>query len=433
MSYRLDDIDCVSARGHAALGGTLAIQAVWSYDRPVDMAALREFHVALRRGRLGRVVLPALIPAAGDRWSTRGEFGPLEVADAPIPQAARGAWIAEQARAELRTYGGPAYRLASATMDNGESVVSLLVSHTIADARALCAAIAEAVAGKELDPTYPSDEFGRARLFFDELGAAARRIRPMLGAAVLGTRLAITGRRAASAGAQGQDAGLPTITVTVPAHEWHAAARARGGSSTALAVALLAEVATAVGRTDEAGKVVLMMPVSTRTETDERANALAAIDFEVDLRDGAPADLAGLRAVLKAKLRAAAEAGHRVPPLIPQAVALPRRLYGVLARQTAAAPTVTVCSNLGEVDPAVLCVDGQPASSFEIGLVNQSLHTRGVLDERGGNLYALMSESGGAITLRVNGYHPPRLRTVEELTELCTLALARYELSATCA
>ncbi|WP_280493406.1 hypothetical protein [Nocardia asiatica] len=433
MTYRLDDIDCVSARGHSALGGTLAIQAVWRYDRAVNLAALRNFHEALRHGRLGRAVAPATIPAAGDRWTTRAEFSPLEIADAPTPHGRLEGWIAEQGHAELRTYGGPAWRLATTQLDNGESVVSLLVSHTLADGQAFCAAIADAVADKRLDLTYRSDEFGRLRLLAADFRDAARRSRSLPSALGLALRLSLPRRGGATGQLDAHAEGfrLPTVTATVPAHLWHAAARSRGGTGTTLAVAMMAAIATAVDRTDAEGRVRMMMPVSTRTADDLRANALTSIDFEVDPRDGQPADLAPLRAVMKEKLSAAAANGRNVPPLIPIAVALPRGRYAALARQAATDPISTVCSSLGKLDPEILSIDGAPASVMTIGLVNQSLNSPAVLTERGGNLYVALVESAEGITLRVNGFHPPKLTDADQLGELVRSVLAQYELTAT--
>lgn len=432
MTHRLTDIDCVSARGHSALGGTLAIQAVWRYDRPVDIAALERFHEALRHGRLGRAVAPAMIPAAGDRWTTRVEFSPLEVAEEPIASDDLEAWIAEQGHAELRTFGGPAWRLAATPLDNGESAVSLLVSHTLADGHAFCAAVTDAVADKRLDLAYPTDEFGRMRLLAGDLRDAARRTRSFPSAAGLALRLAFTGRRGAGpTDDEARDFRLPTVTATVPAQLWHAAARARGGTGTTLAVAMMTAIATRLGRTDEAGRVRMMMPVSTRTADDLRANALTSIAFEVDVHDGEPADLAALRAVMKEKLTEAAAGGQDVPPLVPVAVALPRGSYARLARQAATDPTSTVCSSLGKLDPEILRIDGRPASAMMLGLVNQSLNSPSVVTERGGNLYVALIEAAEKITLRVMGYQPPALLDAEQLAELVRAALAEYELSAT--
>ncbi|MFB8277504.1 hypothetical protein [Nocardia colli] len=432
MTYRLGDIDCVSARGHSALGGTLAIQAVWHYDRPVDKAALADFHAALRHGRLGRVVAAAMIPAAGDRWSARAEFDPLEVSEPPIPRGELESWIAAQGRAELRTFGGPAWRLSTTACDNGDSAVSLLASHTIADGRAFCDAIAEAVADKRFEPKYPTDEFGRMRLLYGDIRDAARRGGALVKAIGLAAQLAAgrLGEPEADTG-NDKDFRLPTVDATIPAPLWHAAAQSRGGSATTLAVAVTAAIATEIGRTDEEGRARMMMPVSTRTEADRRANALASIDFEVDLRNGPLTDLAPLRAVMKEKLSAAVTGERPVAPLIPIAVALPRKSFGKLVRKVAADATVSVCSNLGELEPEMLCVDGRPASKIRLGLVNQSLDSLTVLAARGGNLYVSLFESDGQITLRCNGFHSPNLVDVEQLTAVVQRVLAAYELSAT--
>ncbi|MGQ4619347.1 hypothetical protein [Nocardia sp. R7R-8] len=431
MTHRLTDIDCVSARGHSALGGTLAVHAVWRYDRPVDRTALEHFHEALRHGTLGRAVARSMIPAAGDRWTTRVDFSPLEIADEPIPRGELESWIADREHAELRTFGGPAWRLAATHLDNGESAVSLLVSHTLVDGQAFCAAITDAVADKRLDLAYRTDEFGRTRLLAADLRDAARRARSFPAAAGLALRLAVTGRGGGTRPADDPDFRLPTVTATVPAQLWHAAAQARGGTGTTLAVAMMTAIAKEIGRTDEAGRVRMMMPVSTRTADDPRANALTSIAFDVDVRDGEPADLAPLRAVMKEKLTAAAASGQDVPPLVPVAVALPRGSYARLARQAATDPISTVCSSLGKLDPEMLRIDGRPASAIVLGLVNQSLNSRSVVTERGGNLYVAVFEALERITLRITGFHPPALLDTEQLTELVRAALAEYELSAT--
>ncbi|RDI60341.1 hypothetical protein [Nocardia pseudobrasiliensis] len=429
MLYRLDDVDCVSARGHAAIGGAMAIQAVWLYDRAVDMAGLAEFHAALRDGKLGRAVAAAVIPAAGDRWTARAEIAPVEVAPAAIARGELEEWIAEQARAELRTYGGPAWRLAVARLDDGGSVVSLLVSHTIVDGRGLCDAVLAAVARERTEFHYRSDEFGATRRLFADLAAAAKRVGPALTAVVLGARLAAA-RRAQPAIDAAPEPGfrVPTLDVKVPARLWRAAAAARGGTATTLAVAVMAEIAAAAGRVDDQGTVRMMMPVSTRVEDDHRANALGSIEFEVG---DVPDDLAPLRALMKEKLSAAAAAGQAPPPVFPVAVALPRGLYGVLARQAATDSTRTVCSNLGELDPRMVDIDGSAATSLRIGLINQSLTSRAVVAGRGGTLYGLFFECGDRISLQINAFHPPALENLEQLTEAVHRVLARYQLTVT--
>ncbi|MGV9676797.1 hypothetical protein ACWDSJ_16105 [Nocardia sp. NPDC003482] len=421
MLYRLNDIDCVSARGHAALGGALAIHAVWRYDRAANIAQLEQFHAALRRGRLRRVVEPARIPAAGDTWSGAGEFAPIEIAPRPIPRVELDAWVAERSRAELRTYGGPAWRLAVVDLDDGGSAVSLLASHTIADGRGFCDALVAAVADEDHEFDWATTDQGPVRRLFADLGATARRIRPVLAAVVLGARLAATGRGEPRP-AREDGFELPTVDATIPADLWHAAAKARHGTSTTLAVAVMAALATEVGRVDDQGHARIMMPVSTRTADDERANALGSIDFAVE---GVPDDLAPLRALIKEKL----SAEQTMPPLIPIAVALPRGLYGELARRAATDPTRTVCSNLGTVDPRILDIDGSAASSITLALINQGLDSRAIVTARGGTLYGVFFEIDGAITLRVNGFHPPALDTTEQLGDLVRRVLARYDLT----
>ncbi|GAA5060708.1 hypothetical protein [Nocardia callitridis] len=434
MTDRLDDIDCVSARGHAALGGTLAIQAVWHYDRAVDTATLTRFHAALCAGKLARTVAHSIIPAAGDRWSARTRFAPLRTTTTPLPAADLEAWILEQARAPLQTFGGPTWRLSSANFDDGRSAVSLLVSHTVTDGGALCAAIAAAVADERVQLRFPSDEYGPFRLVCSDIRATARRGTRLWLAAILAVRLLLHAPRRRTARHDvepDRGAGVPTIAATIPAPQWHEAAQTRNGTAATLAVAVLASIATEIGRVNEHDRVEMMMPVATRAADDARANALTSIDFEIARTDELSTDLSALRAAIKAKLTAAGAGANAVPPLIPVAVALPRSLHGMLARQVAADPVRTVCSYLGELDPQVLRIDGAPATAIMLGLVDQSLDSRRVLAERGGTLYALFNASVGSITLRINGFQAPALTDTDQLADVVSRVLARYGLSAT--
>lgn len=434
MSYRLDDLDCLSARAQAL--ETTAIHAVWIYDRPVDMVRLENFHASLERGLLGRVVAPALLGAAGDRWSAKAEFAPIEVEPSCVEYAQLGDWIAQRSRAELHTYGGPAWRLTVTDLDNGGSAVSLLASHTLADAMGLFAAIATAAEGKTLDLQYEADRFGPIRLFLSDVQAITQRLGKVL-KAVPGIARSISTNSSEPSAASAVSENclepgtfrLPTLIATVPAQQWHAAAKSRGGSANTLTAAVMADLAIGLGRTDAQGRAHLSMPVSTRTDTDMRGNALTGIDFQVDAHNRHAVDLRPLRAEMKEKLKTTASAPHSAAALIPIAVALPRAIFRRLAGKLVASPVKTGFTYIAAPDPILGRIDGADAAATIFGLVEGS-DSLPRLQERGGILYAGAFELGESVWLRIMGFHPPNPLDADQFKAAFAKALGGYGLTA---
>ncbi|MFF5038011.1 hypothetical protein [Nocardia salmonicida] len=413
MNSRLADLDCLSARTQK-IRGPVGIHCVWLYDRAVYLAGLHDFHEALRRGPLSRTIVPAAFGPAGDRWTAVGRFADLVVEPDQVKRAELQEWIAERACAELSVYGGPAWRLTAAALDNDTAVVSLLVSHSLADGLGTYLAVAAAVHGLHLAPTYDSDGYSRLRLFADEVHSAVRRT--IRAAKALPRALTATNERRNVLSAGVVATGLPTwserpripvVGATVPAAEWKAAADERGGSSSTLAVAISAGIATALGRTDEQGKAGVSIAVNTRTADDFRANALTEIHLDVDVQDGPLADLLPLRRRMKEMLtdpswKRSAEAGITV------AAVLPRSLLPTLVRSVFAADYLsTGCSLPGAMDDAVLRIDGAPATEVLVyHTTYQRLESEEELCERGGVLTVAAVEIAGKIRLSIRGWHP---------------------------
>lgn len=446
MNYRLAEMDCAQARMQVSVGVS-AIQAIWLYERPVDLEQLERFRESLQHGRLGRVIAPASIAAAGDRWTTNAHFAPLDVDAHPIARTDLDTWIAERGDAEVIVYGGPAWRLAVTAIDDGGSAVSLLVSHAIADGLSVTSAIVEAQSGTRLDWSFESDGWSRLKLLATDASASARHIRRV-------AKLYAGARRsfaAATTAEQGADvpaapAGptpppvptlpsgfrIPRATATISSEHWHPAAAARGGSGTTLGVAIAAELAAQIGRVDADGTAHIAMPFSTRTGVDDRrANAVRGLRLAVPTA-GLSEDLQPLKQQMKTELTNATSTANPEELAMATFTALPRFWIARTAWSSVPADhSTTVCSVRLGAEPELSNIDGAPAASMSFGLVNRGIEDPSRLARFGGCLGIAMVEVGGLVSVRVSSFHAETVRSSDELKAVMATVFGRYGLEAT--
>lgn len=447
MSYRLAEIDCAQARMQNSVGVS-AIHVLWRYDRPVNLERIDAFGRALQHGWIGRGVAAGRLGAAGDRWTSKVAFAPLEVFRTALDATTLDDWIEERSRAPISPYGGPAWRLATAPEVGGGSIVSLLVSHGITDGRLLIKAMADAVAGVECSHDYASDRYGRVRSSVTETGAAVRQWGRVTKLHVQYRRATAVERRnvksmvpAAVPPAQTIDARqlepladgfvIPRITAMIPSEQWRAVARQRGGTETTLGVAVAAALAVAVGRTTADGKARIAMPVSTRDgDDDTRANAVRGVCLDVDPADVDGSDLRPLRAQIKSALTSSAATHSAEAVVAATHQVIPRFWLARTAWSSAAPDTVTTgCTMTGRVDDSLLRVDGSDAASFAMGLINRGIENPARLARFGGNLWVAVVENRDAVALRISGFHGTTLRTQEQLRAAVSTALDGFGLT----
>lgn len=434
MTYRLTGQDLETARGHAA--GLPPVQLLWIYDRPVDRAGLDTIHAALRRGRLGRVATPAMLGAAGDRWTTRAKFAPIAYYDDAVTDTGLQDWFATQSRGELCVYGGPAWRLSATSLANGGSAVSLVVSHGVADGRSALSAVCEAVSDTGPNWRYPADGHGRGRLLLGDIAAAVPNLVLAVGAWV-GAQIAALRRRGQTEptptpAQTPTDSAVPAptnrITICVPAPDWAAIAEADGGTPSTLALAVVASVAGELGRVDANGAVRLDLPVSVRTKAnDHMANALSGIAFSVDTRD---LELTALRRTMKQTL---VESGgvsaqdRRLWRLLP-AISRTRWLRIISTALTSHHDTIGAnCSLLGVGDVRIGRIDGTDAVSVAMSMTPRDEYVAG----HGGLLRADMLEVDGRVTVRISACHPANPVDAAEFRAAVARVCDRYRLPAT--
>lgn len=443
-SYRMAGQDCAMARIYE--NTTMAIQIAWLYDRPVDMDELAAFHGRLQRGRLGRVAAPALryLGAAGDRWTSRAEFAPLAVEPSPIERCRVNEWVSERADEDLVSYGGPGWRLAVAEVDDGGAVVSLVVSHVLVDALAMCQAVAEAVTDTGPNWSFASDRYGRFRLAVVDAGAAIRQlVRAAAGHLTLLVESwvqAVTGKQqetAWPARAEVPDGGfelapIVRLTVRVDAEQWREASAARGGTPTTLCAAMMADLAVAFGRVDVEGQVGLILPVSMRTDSDDERANMQSSAYIVIADDNRTEDLKPLRAQMKKGFQRS-PAQYRAYRLGWPMVGVFPRPRAQYSRRTPPPPDLvaTVCSVAGEVDPMVSRIDGDRAASVAVGLVWHHDRDLEASTAAGGMLRGLMTTVDGELAVRLTALHPSVPLSVDELRSAVTKVLGGYGLTPT--
>ena len=143
VSARLSVVDEMFLRTHRGWGTPIVMQGLWRTDGWVDATTLDALTAELALGPLGRRVVRPRIPGARPRFEPSSDAFPVEYSD--IAAGSVLAWADEQGSLPVDPERGPGWRLACARPAEGGTVLSLVCSHVIADARGLAAAIAAAL------------------------------------------------------------------------------------------------------------------------------------------------------------------------------------------------------------------------------------------------------------------------------------------------
>ncbi|MDT5014282.1 MAG: hypothetical protein QOD39_442 [Mycobacterium sp.] len=424
-----------------ATGQGSIVQCTWVYDRDVDIDELRTFNGSLARGLLGRRIERSPLPFGRHRWVAGGRSPDIDLS-ATCPRDDIGAWIEQRARITVDPEWGPAYHIGVLPLDDGGAAISLVASHCVADGLGLATAIAEAVKGESREFGYPQPHSrGRWRAVSEDLTDAVRAL-PAVLRALIATLLILlrltpdakapsTPPHRAQVGGDDDHAELPAVTMQTDAGAWDARARELSGSSNALCIAFAARVANRMGRVQPGGNTVtVVLPVSERTDDDDRANALSSITIAVD-SEAVLDDLSRVRADVKNRLTSQAEQPNELLaglPLIPFTPHwLVRHTEGI-AMSTAQLPVG--CSNLGSLDSVVARIDGGNATEVSMRLAEQGI-TNGRIECAHGQLFCGTGTVNGSRFLTVVAYQCGAENTVAWTHELARGALADLQLSAT--
>ncbi|MFD4427912.1 hypothetical protein [Nocardia sp. NPDC058497] len=154
MTDRLTVVDEIFLRTHRGMGTPIALQGLWRTDDAMEPALLQAIHDRLRVGDLGRRVVRARVPGARRAWRPNTRAHPLDHIDSPLPADEILPW-ADTLGTDLDPEFAPGWRLSSAPLKDGGTVVALTCSHVLADARGLIHAVAAALDELAEGATHP--------------------------------------------------------------------------------------------------------------------------------------------------------------------------------------------------------------------------------------------------------------------------------------
>lgn len=155
---RLTVVDEIFLRTHRGMGTPIALQGLWRIADAMDPGLLADIHERLRVGALGRRVVRPRVPGARRAWQANTRAHPLDHTTTPLSEAGILPW-ADTLGTGLDPEFGPGWRLSTAPLHDGGTVVALTCSHALADARGLIHAVATALtelATSSVGPAAPS-------------------------------------------------------------------------------------------------------------------------------------------------------------------------------------------------------------------------------------------------------------------------------------
>ncbi|MFI6170365.1 hypothetical protein ACIBCN_26530 [Nocardia sp. NPDC051052] len=255
---------------------------------------------------MSRRLMPARVPGARPHWARSNHDYPLIIDRGPLPTTEVMAWAQRQIAPALDVIAGRGWVLSAIGLDNGESVVSLVVSHCVTDAQGMAAAVDLAVRS-DLSQAIP--DLPRPTLRADLADAANTSVRLRTPAVSAAMRYVKTVPRG---GANARVAGTPSTAVRLGNDQLDDIAATQGGTVTGLILAITANVVRSVrGRQVEELRIV--MPVSLREQGDTSSGNKVAFT-EVVFPPSGGARYTDLREVRRRSKAAYAVATPRTSP-----------------------------------------------------------------------------------------------------------------------
>lgn len=413
-------VDEIFLRRHHGYGVPIVMQGVWRTADVVDAAVLESVHDALSRGALGRRVVRPRIPGARPRWEASTEARPLRYAQIPVDDVVQ--WADAQADVDVDPEFGPGWALSAAPVAGGGTVLSLVCSHVVADARGLAAAVDSALTGRPPAPV---------PLRTWDVADAVRTVGTVLiGGARASLGLLFSARRRrelrefveANPGPRPERTHLTTRTCTaivdVDATEWDAAAAAEGGTANGLFLALVTAIADAAG---------VPMPLHISVPVDTRNSD--AVDNAMVITEVVATPTDSLSDIRRSSREAFAARPMGAPSGFPEETVqiLPDR---IAARLTAGAGELdALCSNIGRL-PDALALLGPYRTT---GVATRAMHP-GISADRPArtttHLSAYLCTCDGRYTLSLVGIDPDHFDSGEQLRDLVVSELATRGLTA---
>ena len=410
-STRLSVIDEIFLRTHRGYGIPIALQGIWRTTETVTREELDRVHDELAVGQLGRRVGKPRIPGARLRWEVSSESLPLDYRTDAVDDII--GWADAQGDVGLDPQYGPAWRLTAAPVAHGGTVVSLVCSHALADARELIDAAARAFSGSTPVPVaHPGSDAKDAismilTVLVRSIAATAKlwvskKARAELRAFTTADTGGITKHHTRR---------MRSVIMNIDAAEWDSTARREGGSANSLFVSVVAATMS------ELGSPAVTVDIPFRTGSGD-ANAIGMATVPVR-GDDSPA---AIRAACKAAFGKPVGAPAGYPPEIVQL--LPHRIAAKLTSTPGRGEVL--CSNIGDIPDGVTAL----ASHRSCGLATRAIHPNpsGALSTIRMSTY--LSRLDGNYTLSLVCTDDALAESTAELTAAVRRALARRNLAA---
>ncbi|WP_305094154.1 hypothetical protein [Prescottella sp. R16] len=355
---RLTVVDEIFLRRHHGYGLPIVMQGLWRTPDTVAVPLLASVHDVLAGGPLGRRVVRSRVPGARLRWEAGTDALPLHYAIDPVGDVV--AWADAQTGVDVDPEHGPGWALSAAPIRGGGTVISLVCSHVVADARGLVDAVDAALTGRPPAPAPPrtSDVADAARVLGRVVAGGARASLALLFSARRRRELrAFTA--ASPTGPARTVTAVSTAIVDVDAGVWDAAAAADGGTPNGLFLSVVAGIADAAGT---AMPLHVSVPVDVR-EHGGTGNAVVVTDVAVSPEDS-------LAEVRQACRDAFARAPMGAPSGFPEETVhlLPDRLAHRLT--AGAGERDALCSNVGRLPDSLASLGPYRAT----GVATRAMH-----------------------------------------------------------
>ncbi|ORV16697.1 hypothetical protein [Mycobacterium celatum] len=435
MDNLLDPLDQAMFEFGRATGVTVVIQAVWVYNRAIDIEGLRKFHDHLQRGRLSRRIERSPLPFGRHRWVAPNGSPKLEIVASARPREEFDNWLNEQARVPLDCERGPGWHLAVLPFTDGGAGVSLLVPHSITDGLGLFEALADAALGRDDPISWPvSASRTRWQAVREDARQTARDARAIGRGVAAAVRVARRGRSKAGpaaplpalpAGAADRSITVPIATMFVGADEWEGRAQSLGGSSATLLAGLAARLAERRGRVTADGLVDLRIPFNERTVDDTRANAVSNVDIMVDPSPAAT-DLRPMRAAIREALMRHRQVPDDERAMFSAVPLVPKRLI----RKISGNGIGVVSTNLGAINPAATRPDGTDADYLGMRMHYPAV-TEAMVHRFGGLQIMGAGRAHEQVFVSALAYQPGRLNSNDALRHDLASVLKDFSLTGT--
>lgn len=401
--HRLSVVDEMFLRSHRGLGTPIAMQGLWRFDGDLDDTLLTAVHDRLATGPLGRRVRRSAIPGARPYWVATSEAIPLVRHGRSIDDVF--AWANAQAT-NLDPSRGPGWRLSTASTDDGGTVVSIVCSHVLSDARGLVLAVDRALTGAPEE----TSEYRRTSNWADAAhtwAMVARNFRPR---AVPHTEP--RPRRGET------DVADVAAAVDVSAEHWDRAAAADGGTANSLFVAIVTGLLRSSGALPADASISAAVPIDKRAST-WIGNAMAMAQVDVGPQDG----LAAIRTTARDAFTRPMSGPPGIPDELLQVV--PDRIAYLMARGSGERDVL--CSNIGTVPQSLSMLGDRRSTGVAMRAVHPGL-TPAHLRRLRTRLSGYLCRNGAVYTLTLVGLDPRHIASSPALVALADRELTRWGL-----